>query len=90
MPGRDGTGPSGNGRNGMKHNDINPDVRKRMTGHRFGRMIDAPGFRRFGCRYDLDTKTNIDTVDEKEALKANAAYLEVKLKEINERIETLS
>jgi hypothetical protein len=74
MPGRDGTGPNGTGS---------------MTGHRFGRKNKAPGFHRFGCHIDTYNEVNDRAVDEKTALKANAAYLEMKLKEINKRIETL-
>lgn len=85
MPGRDGTGPYGMGPNGMELYGG-----RRLMGRGFGRMYMTPGFRRFGCRYDLDAEANVNTVDEITALKANAAYLEMKLKEINKRIETLT
>lgn len=85
MPGRDGTGPNGTGPNGAW-----ACGRGRFSANGFRGMNYAPCYHRFRYPIAKGTDEVDDAVDELTALKANAAYLEMKLKEINKRIEALT
>lgn len=74
MPGRNGTGPIRMGK---------------MSGRRVGRMRNHREFCRYADKYYARPEDKNGEINEKDALKANAEYLEMKLKEINERIESL-